>query len=129
RRHRSAATPPSRGGWPTPPRPAWRTSGPAFGTMSWCSCADPQESALTSETRAEREAEAVALGRARELDARHGARQRVNREADPVDLLQPGEVEIRGASRDLAGVEEQRHVDERSGGPAVLTGEQQPVAI
>src|SRR2546421_4550670 len=97
--------------------------------MSWFSLGILEKCALTSEAGTEREAEAAALGGARHFDARHGARERVKREADAVGLLQPGEIEIRRPARDLAGIEEQRHVDEWPGGPTKFAGHQEPVAV
>ena len=55
--------------------------------------------------------------------------QRVQRQADAVGLLKSRRSRSATRARDLAGVDEQRHVDERPGGPAVLAGEEQPVAI
>ncbi len=64
-----------------------------------------------------------------QLDPGQRSVRRVQREADAVGLLQVPQIEVLEARGDLAGVDEQRHVDERTGGPAVLAAEEQPVAI
>src|SRR5262249_58308476 len=81
------------------------------------------------EARAEREREAHALAGAGQLDSGQRSVRRVQREADAVGFLQVPQIEVLEARGDLAGVGDQRHVDERTGGPAVLAAEEQPVAI
>src|SRR5215467_936003 len=81
------------------------------------------------EARAERKHQAVAFAGARKFDPRHRAHRRVERRADAIGSREPMQIQVGEAGRDLAGVYEQRHVHERSGGPAILAAEEHAIAI
>src|SRR5438094_9114946 len=76
-----------------------------------------------SERRTEPKDEAGAFGGARHFDADHGRGGGVKTDANPVTFLEPIRVDVAPSRRHLAGIDEERHVDELTRGPAVLARE------
>src|SRR6266850_3953026 len=78
---------------------------------------------------AERKTKARAFTAARELDAKRRHHRRVKRHPDPVRPLEILKVEILEPRGHFAGIDEERHVHEWPGGPAVLSGEEHAIAV
>src|SRR5437867_2337689 len=87
--------------------------------------------ALTAlETRTEREEQPHAFGAgAGHLDAHDRCDRRVEPYTDAVRPLETVQVEVSPARYDLAGIEEECHIDELPRHPAVLSGEQHAIAV
>src|SRR5262245_44436220 len=84
---------------------------------------------ITSEARAEGEHHAVSLRCACEINTCDRSRHRVQQQSDAVGLLEMADAEVRGPRRHLSCVEEDRHVRERAGGPAILAAEEKAVTV